>query len=439
MERPSALHRLPEPQDTRDRGEQNRVEDISLPYPASTTAAGRNQSADAPASDTMAVACATNSPKLSGINPYLPHNRNPVPDRSPLQADPARPLPLAAFAVAALLPLPLLGLGVAFGGLWLWIAFLYMALLTILLDQLIPLTSGQTESGEFPSADLLLVSVGLGALLALPVAVWAIASDSDLTAAERVLLFFAAGFWLSQVGHPAAHELIHRPRREQFRLGAAFYVAVLFGQHASAHRLVHHRHVASHEDPNTARLGESFYRFALRAWAGSFLKGRQAETELRMRGSQLGLHPYAAYVTGSLAALALGALIAGLPGLLTWLALGLHVQSQILLSDYVQHYGLERARLPDGKLETVGPAHSWNTAHWFTSALMLNAPRHSDHHLHPSRPFPALRLPGAKEAPRLPWPLPLACAIALVPRLWHRAIRPHLAPWRETRPSDTRP
>jgi len=36
----------------------------------------------------------------------------------------ARPLPLAAFAAAALSPVALIGLGAAFGGLWLWTAFL---------------------------------------------------------------------------------------------------------------------------------------------------------------------------------------------------------------------------------------------------------------------------------------------------------------------------
>lgn len=360
-----------------------------------------------------------------------------------------RPVPVAAFAVASLLPLPLIGVGAVWGGLWLWLAFFYMAVLTVLLDQLIPATSGVAEGAEFPAADALLVSVALGQLTALPVAVWAIAGDSGLSVAERVLMFFAAGFWFGQVAHPAAHELIHRPRRELFRLGAAVYVSLLFGQHASAHRLVHHRNVASPQDPNTARAGEGFYRFALRAWRGSFWQGMQAETDLRARGAGSahwrGPHPYLCYIAGSAFALCLAAAIAGLPGLLVWTGLGLHAQSQILLSDYVQHYGLTRAPRPDGRLEPVGPAHSWNTAHWFTSAVMLNAPRHSDHHQNPTRPYPALRLPDAAVAPRLPWPLPLACAMALVPSYWRRAIRPHLARWRQVSgaatsiPADTAP
>jgi alkane 1-monooxygenase len=326
----------------------------------------------------------------------------------------------------------LLGAGLAYGGLWLWAAVVYMTLLTLCLDQLIPLVPGTSDQAEFPGADRLLLTIGLGALILLPTATWAIAGPSGLSTTERILLFFATGFWLGQVGHPAAHELIHRSQRSLYRLGAAVYVALLFGQHASAHRLVHHRCVASPEDPNTARRGESFYRFAPRAWIGSFRQGLQAETALRARATHPAIHPYAAYIAGSLAALAFSTLVAGLPGLLAWTGLALHAQSQILLSDYVQHYGLTRARLPDGKLEPVDARHSWNTAHWFTSAMMLNAPRHSDHHVHPSRPFPALHMPDTDQAPRLPWPLPLACALALSPRLWRRAIAPHLARWRET-------
>lgn len=342
----------------------------------------------------------------------------------------SRPLPVSAFALAALLPLPLLVLGTAQGGLWLWAAVLYMGVLTILLDQLVPLAAGTAEGQEFPAATMLLAVLGLSALALLPLVTWAIASDSPLTGVERGLTFLAAGFWLGQVAHPAAHELIHRATRAQFRLGAAVYVALLFGQHTSAHRLVHHRAVATRDDPNTAREGESFYHFARRAWVGSFRQGARAESALR--ADHPSVHPYALYLAGSIAALVLATLIAGLAGLVTWVALALHAQSQILLSDYVQHYGLTRARLPGGRHEPVGPAHSWNTAHWFTSALMLNAPRHSDHHTHPSRPFPALRLPH--DAPRLPWPLPLACLMALSPRLWRRAMAPHLARLRESRP-----
>jgi alkane 1-monooxygenase len=56
---------------------------------------------------------------------------------------------------------------------------------------------------------------------------------------------------------------------------------------------------------------------------------------------------------------------------------------------------------------------------------MLNATRHSDHHIHPGVPYPNLALP--QDAPRLPWPLPVAACVALYPPLWHRRMRPLLA------------
>lgn len=251
------------------------------------------------------------------------------------------------------------------------------------------------------------------------------AGDSGLPGWQRGVLLAGFGLWFGQVVNPAAHELIHRGNRHLFRLGAVLYTSLLFGHHVSAHRLVHHRHAASRQDPNTARAGEGFYRFFLRAWAGSFRAGWRAEAGRRT------VHPYLWYLGGSVLALALAFAIAGGWGLVAWAALALHAQSQLLLSDYVQHYGLMRRAGPDGRLEPVGDRHSWNAPHWASGAMMLNAPRHSDHHAHPARPYPALRLPGAAEAPRLPYALPVCCVVALVPPWWRRMIGPHLAPWRD--------
>ncbi|MCB5410554.1 alkane 1-monooxygenase [Pseudogemmobacter faecipullorum] len=338
---------------------------------------------------------------------------------------------MPVFALAALTPVPLIGLGALAGGAWLWAGFLYMALLSVLLDQLIPYVAGDAAEGqEFPGADLLLAGLALSAMALLLVVSWTIAAPSGRSSGQKILLFCATGLWLGQVGHPAAHELIHRGNRLLFRLGQAFYIAILFGQHASAHRLVHHRYVASDCDPNTAREGESFYHFARRAWIGSWKMGWRAETDLRARArGRPGLHPYAVYLAGGALCLGLALVTGGVYGLVIWILLGLYAQMQVLVSDYVQHYGLRRARLENGRLEPVGPQHSWNTAHWASSALMLNAPRHSDHHSHPSRPYPALRLPAGDIAPRLPWPLPLACCLAFLPGPWRRLMRPHLRRW----------
>lgn len=335
---------------------------------------------------------------------------------------------MAAFALAALTPAALIALGIRDGGAWLWAGFVYMALLVIVLDQIIPYVAGNAPEGsEFPAADGVLVAIGLGVVGLMPLAVWGITAD-HLSLGEKLLLFMATGYFMGHIAHPTAHELIHRPGRGLFRLGGLIYSMLLFGHHTSAHRLVHHRAVATPEDPNSARPGESFWRFAPRAWIGGFRQGKAAEDALRHRKQgAAGVHPYVWYLGLGAASLAVAGAIGGLSGVLVWIGLSAHAQLQQLLADYVQHYGLTRARLPDGRHEPVSNRHSWNTRHWFSSALMLNAPRHSDHHAHPARPYPALRL--TDDCPTLPWPLPLACALAMMPRLWRRLMRPHLARW----------
>lgn len=336
---------------------------------------------------------------------------------------------MAAFALTTMIPLLLTVAAALWGGIWSWAAVLWMAAVVTVLDRLLPaFTAAPDEGAEFPGSDALLTAIGISALALMPLVVLAVV-QGDPGWLSGLALILAAGFWLGQVAHPAAHELIHRPDRRLFRLGQAVYSALLIGHHASSHRLVHHVHVGTPDDPATARAGAGFWRYVLRAEVGGFRKGLSAENALRARGGRRGVHPYVVYLTLSALALALAAVIGGWAGLAVWVALALHAKVQLHLSDYVQHYGLSRARLPDGRLEPVGPQHSWNGAEWFSSHMMLNAPRHSDHHAHPSRPYPALRLPEPDEAPRLPWPLPVACTVALFPPLWRRRMKPHLARW----------
>ncbi len=243
----------------------------------------------------------------------------------------------------------------------------------------------------------------------MPLAVWLIAGPGELTAGQRVVAFLAFGLQFGQISNPAAHELIHRGTRPLQALGTAVYVTLLFGHHASAHRLVHHRHG---RDPGRSQhrpARRKLLPLRPRAWIGSFRAGFRAE-----RQRHAGLHPYAVYLGGGALCLALAALIAGPLGLVVYVGLALHATLQLLLSDYVQHYGLTRALGADGRVEPVDARHSWNAPQRFSAAMLLNAPRHSDHHAHPARPYPALTLPPG--APILPRSLPMMANIALIRR-----------------------
>ena len=324
------------------------------------------------------------------------------------------------FALATLLPLPLLAAAIAAGGPWAWVALIYMTALTAGLDALVRRTPASAPDSEFPAGTALSVTLATLHFPLLAGSAWALGARPF--GWDSVALFLAAGQYIGQVSHANAHDLIHRPTRALHRLGVAVYVSLLYGQHASAHVLVHHVHVATPRDPSSARLGEGFYAYLVRAWPATFMQGWHAESaRLARAGRPAWRHPYTAYLGGAALCVAL-ATAAGWGVLLAYILLAAYAQVQIYLSDYVQHYGLHRA--PG---TPVGAAHSWNSAHWFSSALLLNAPRHSDHHARPARPYPALTLPDP--APMLPRPLPVMATLALFPRRWRRVMDPRAARW----------
>ncbi|WP_234992257.1 alkane 1-monooxygenase [Roseisalinus antarcticus] len=337
------------------------------------------------------------------------------------------------FAVAALGPVPLLAAGALWGGVWPVLALAWITAMAAVLDEAVAWVLPAGEAGaEFPRADLLSIALACGHFAVLALIVAALAG-AWLVPWEKAVLFVGTGLFMGQVGNSNAHELIHRGRRGLRTLGTWVYVTMLFGHHASAHPLVHHVRVATPKDPNSARLGEGYYRFAWRAWRGSFREGLRAENQRMARaGRAWWRHSYLIYLGGAAVTLGLAGLLGGAGGVVALLALAGFAQSQLLLSDYVQHYGLVRREGADGRTEPVAERHSWNAPHWFTSAMMLNAPRHSDHHAHPARPYPNLRLTEA--APRLPRSLPVMACVALWPRLWRRVMDPRALRQREVGP-----
>jgi alkane 1-monooxygenase len=328
-------------------------------------------------------------------------------------------------------PVPLLILAALIGGVWSLPALLWMTLVIHIADEI-----GKERGLAGPDPLAVAAADRLSVLLAgvhfalMLIGLWALSGGSGLGLFDGTATFLAFGLWFGQVSNSNAHELIHRSDRRLFGLGMAVYISMLFGHHTSAHRLVHHRFVATPDDPNTASEGEGFYTFAARAWPGAFVAGYEMEQHRRDKAGLDGLaalNPYVVYLGGAALALIVVMLLFGLDGLLAYLLLCAHAQLQLLLSDYVQHYGLLRREQPSGGLEPAGPQHSWDAPHAFSGLMMLNAPRHADHHAHPARPYPELSLNPVTETPHLPHSLPVMATIALIPPLWHRIMDRRLA------------
>jgi alkane 1-monooxygenase len=197
--------------------------------------------------------------------------------------------------------------------------------------------------------------------------------------------------------------------------------------------LVHHRYVATPKDPVTARFNEHFWRFFSRVLYECYVSAFNAEKAMLARKNKHWTtlsNPFFRYWALQAVFLILSAMIGGWWGIFLFLTQATWAIFQLELVNYVEHYGLTRKHLGDGKYEHVLPRHSWNAAHKASNWLLINLQRHSDHHYKPDRRFPLLQTYSADEAPQLPYGYPLMTMAALSPRIWRRIMNPRVLAWR---------
>ncbi|SLN63433.1 Alkane 1-monooxygenase 2 [Roseovarius gaetbuli] len=258
--------------------------------------------------------------------------------------------------------------------------------------------------------------------------------DAHLSTLETILLFFGVGVITGTVGINYSHELMHQKDRSERFMGDALLAMVLYSHFRSEHLLVHHRYVGTPRDPVTARYNEGFHRFFPRVLKGCFVSAFKAEKAMLARRGKPWFdlkNPFFKYWALQGFMLLLALLIGG------WIGLGLFVWQafvaiwQLELVNYVEHYGLTRKHLGDGKYEHVKPQHSWNAAHKASNWLLINLQRHSDHHYKPDRRFPLLQNYTEADAPQLPYGYPVMTVAAMFPPIWRRVMNPRVRRWRQ--------
>lgn len=263
--------------------------------------------------------------------------------------------------------------------------------------------------------------------------IWYVTHAGHLGAWERSVLFFGVGVVTGSVGITYAHELMHQKTRLERWLGDLLLATVLYSHFRTEHLLVHHRHVGTPRDGVTARYNEGFHRMFFRVLTEGPGSAWRAERQMLARAGRGVLHPsnpFWRYGLLQLVALGLAFALGGWAGLGLFLWQALVAIWQLELVNYVEHYGLTRRHLGDGRYEHVLPRHSWNADHRVTNWLLINLQRHSDHHYKPDRRFPLLQTYDAAEAPQLPLGYPAMTALAMVPPLWRRIFNPRVRAWR---------
>ena len=236
-------------------------------------------------------------------------------------------------------------------------------------------------------------------------------------------LALSVGFVAGAQGITVAHELGHSRHRLDRFLGWVLMSSVCYAHFMVEHYRGHHPRAATPDDPASAHLGESLWHFLPRtlwgglrsAWA---LESRQLEQFKRSwAGSPL---------VWSLAVqmlLMLAAAWAGPTLLLFWLVQAAFAVWLLETVNYIEHYGLQRGH-SGGRREAFGAMHAWNADHLVSNSLLINLQRHSDHHMHPWKPYASLQ--RLAPTPQLPTGYAGCLAIAAIPPLWFRVMHPRL-------------
>jgi alkane 1-monooxygenase len=243
----------------------------------------------------------------------------------------------------------------------------------------------------------------------------AVFARGELAPAQALGLALSVGVVTGAQGITIAHELGHGRSLLDRLLAQLLLVTVCYGHFYLEHNRGHHARVATPEDPASARLGESFWAFLPRTLAGSYL---HAWSMPRSRGRMLAytLLPFAI-------AAALGAAFGPLGALFFFVQSAMAV---LLLEavNYVEHYGLRRARLPDGRYERASERHAWDADQALTNIFLIHLQRHADHHLNPTRPYQSLQ--HRPHTPKLPAGYAAMVPLALVPPLWFAIMNPRV-------------
>ncbi len=260
-----------------------------------------------------------------------------------------------------------------------------------------------------------------------------VSASGHLGALEIVGLSIGLGILSGAIGIVYAHELMHQSSRVERWLGDILMAMTFYGHFRSEHLLVHHRYVGTPRDAVTARYNEGFHRFFPRVLRGSFLSAWEVETERLARKGLPVWHqsnPFWRYGALQAGFILLAILLGGWLGLAIFLIHAFVAVWQLELVNYIEHYGLTRKHLGDGKYEHAMPHHSWNAAHRVSNWVLINLQRHSDHHYKPDRRFPLLQNWGAEDAPQLPHGYGVMGALAMIPPLWQWRMNPRVRAWR---------
>lgn len=256
---------------------------------------------------------------------------------------------------------------------------------------------------------------------------------------EYVGFLLSAMTVLGGIGITVAHELGHKNSKLEQILAKIILNTVFYRHFFIEHNRGHHVQVATPADPATSRKNQSFYAFWWQSVWGSIKSAWNLEKKRLERKNKsvwsIENEMWACLFQPLGLMLLLSVLFGVLKGDFVWQVplffLGQSILSFSLLEavNYIEHYGITRRQLPNGKYERVEHLHSWNASHLISNFFLFQLQRHSDHHAFANRPYQVLR--HFEDSPQLPAGYPTMIITALLPPLWFALMNKRLEHWQQ--------
>jgi alkane 1-monooxygenase len=246
-----------------------------------------------------------------------------------------------------------------------------------------------------------------------------LASRKNTPTSDYIGLTLSVGA-MNGIAINTAHELGHKHDKSDRLLAMLALAPTGYTHFAVEHNFGHHKRVATPEDPASSRLGESFWKFLPRTVVGGFKSAIKIETERLERKGKSFWTVENELLQGwamSAAFFGLTTAVCGTRAIPFLIGQGAYGASLLEVINYVEHYGLKREKLANGKYVRTSPEHSWNSNNIVTNLFLYQLQRHSDHHAHPSRSFQALR--HFDNAPQLPGGYASMLLPAYFPSWWY--------------------
>ena len=348
--------------------------------------------------------------------------------------------PSALNALPHYLPLvvfPLILVAAIYGGWWLLPPLLFM-IVAGPLDRVLGVDGRNMDPVKTPERRLIWhnLPVWAWALLwpsTLVFCMWQILVANHFSIWEEILLAVILTME-AQAVFIVGHELIHRRSTWERRLGEFLLASASYPQYATEHVYIHHAKVGTPHDVGSAPKGESFWRYFPKEIASNLTNSWKVVGERLAKRRLAKWHysnPFWRYGLAIGFWYGLVFWMSGIWAVLVFAFLGLCCVFSMKISNYLQHYGLRRIRLPNGRWEKVMPRHSWSADWKFSNWMFFNMQRHADHHAMASRHYPLLQFRGSGESPELPGTYADMMNIVLRPKRWFAKMDPLVDQWRE--------